>query len=96
MMGDEERVEMMNHHHRNQEHSYQEKMLEIWDEQAPRHQAAIKQDINNNAYVIMSSPKSPPNKSCVATATFHNLNEDNNDNNHNGLNLSEVGQNIYS
>uniref|UniRef100_A0A1J3F544 BHLH domain-containing protein n=2 Tax=Noccaea caerulescens TaxID=107243 RepID=A0A1J3F544_NOCCA len=89
MMGDEERVEMMNHHHRNQDHSYQEKMLEIWDEQAPRHQAAIKQDINNNAYVIMSSPKSPPNKSCVATATFHNLNEDNNDNNHNGLNLSE-------
>lgn len=95
MMGDEERVEMMNHHHRNQEHSYKEKMLEIWDvEQAPRHQAAIKQDINNNAYLIMSSPKSPPNKSCVATATFHNLNKDNNYNNHNGLNLSEVGQNI--
>ncbi|KFK40379.1 hypothetical protein AALP_AA3G365900 [Arabis alpina] len=87
MMGEEERMEIMNyHHHQNQQHSYQEKKLENWEEQVLRHQASMNQESKNtNGYVIMSSPNSPLNKSCVSTTTIHN----NNNNNHNGLNLSE-------
>ncbi|KAL1218050.1 Transcription factor [Cardamine amara subsp. amara] len=88
VMGEEERMEMMNHfHHQNQQCSYQEK-LENWEEPVLRHQAPMKQESNNNNdYVIMSSPNSPPNKSCV---TLHNINEDNKKSIHeNGLNLSE-------
>lgn len=85
-MGDEERMEMMNHyHHQNQQHSYQEKKLENWEEQNLSHEASIKQEIsNNNGYMI--------NKSCVTTTTIHNFNEDSNNSNINGLNFSEVGQ----
>ncbi|XP_019096721.1 PREDICTED: transcription factor bHLH133-like [Camelina sativa] len=90
MMGEEEKMEMMNRHHHNQQHSYQEKNIQNWGEQVLRHQASMKQESNNNnGYGIMSSPNSPPNKSCI---TIHNTNEDNKNNNnicHNGLNLSE-------
>ncbi|ESQ50377.1 hypothetical protein EUTSA_v10002020mg [Eutrema salsugineum] len=92
MVGDEEKMNVMNHHrHQNQQHNYQEKKLENWKEHFLRHQASIKQDINNNnGNVMMSSPNTPLNKSCVATTTtIHNINEENNNNNHNGLNLSE-------
>ncbi|XP_033134722.1 transcription factor bHLH133 isoform X2 [Brassica rapa] len=93
MMGDEERMEMMNHHHhhhQNQHHTYQEKKTENWEEEVLRHQASIKQEIsNNNGYMIISSPKSPLNKSCVTTTTIHNFNEDSNKNDNNGLNFSK-------
>ncbi|VYS52905.1 unnamed protein product [Arabidopsis thaliana] len=88
MMGEEEKMEMMNHyHHQNQHQSYQAKRIQNWEEQVLRHQASMKQESsNNNSYGIMSSPNSPPNKSC---ATIINTNEDNNNNIHSGLNLSE-------
>ncbi|XP_048597535.1 transcription factor bHLH133-like [Brassica napus] len=93
MMGDEERMEMMNHHHhhhQNQHHTYQEKKTENWEEEVLRHQASIKQEIsNNNGYMIISSPKSPLNKSCVTTTTIHNFNEDSNKNDNNGINFSK-------
>ncbi|RID48178.1 hypothetical protein BRARA_I04711 [Brassica rapa] len=93
MMGDEERMEMMNHHHhhhQNQQHTYQEKKTENWEEEVLRHQASIKQEIsNNNGYMIISSPKSPLNKSCVTTTTIHNFNEDSNKNDSNGINFSK-------
>ncbi|KAF3493735.1 hypothetical protein DY000_02057337 [Brassica cretica] len=98
MMGDEERMEMMNHyHHQNQQHSYQEKKLENWEEQILSHEASIKQEIsNNNGYMIISSPKSPLNKSCVTTTTIHNFNEDSNNSNINGLNFSECNSSEIS
>ncbi|KAF8118304.1 hypothetical protein N665_0005s0071 [Sinapis alba] len=94
MMRDEERMEMMNHHHhQNKQHSYQEKKLENWEEQVLRHQASIKQEINNNnGYIIMS----PLNKSCVTTTTIHNFNEDSNNNNSNGVNFSECNSSEVS
>ncbi|EOA30897.1 hypothetical protein CARUB_v10014044mg [Capsella rubella] len=83
MMGEEEKMEMMNHH-QNQHHSYQEKKIQNWEEHL-RNQSFMKQEING--YGIMSSPNSPLNKSCV---TIHNTNEDKNNNiHHNGLHLSE-------
>ncbi|KAG5386916.1 hypothetical protein IGI04_038386 [Brassica rapa subsp. trilocularis] len=44
---------------------------------------------NNNGYMIISSPKSPLNKSCVTTTTIHNFNEDSNKNDNNGINFSK-------
>ncbi|KAL0885526.1 hypothetical protein Bca101_009509 [Brassica carinata] len=97
MMGDEERMEMMNHHHH--QHSYQEKKLRNLEDRVLRHQASVKQEIsNNNGYMIMSSPKSPLNKSRVTTTRFHNFNEDSNNSNSNsnGLNLSECNSSEIS
>ncbi|CAN7032935.1 hypothetical protein HID58_029962 [Brassica napus] len=95
MMGEEERLEIMNHHNHHdgqQHHSFQGKMrLENWEEQVLSHQEAsmgvvdIKQESiinNNNGHHLICSPNSPPNKSCVTTTTTTSLNstDDNNNN----------------
>lgn len=97
MMGEEERLEIMNHHSHHGEqhhHSFQGKMrLENWEEQVLRHQQAsmgvvdIKQEsnINNNNGYLISSPNSPPNKSCVTTTTTTSLNSNDNTNNNNNM-----------
>ncbi|KAF8090727.1 hypothetical protein N665_0468s0005 [Sinapis alba] len=98
MMGEEERLEIMNHHNHHDEHrhhSFQGKMrLENWEEQEVlRHQQAsmgvvdIKQEsnINNNNGYLISSPNSPPNKSCVTTTTTTSLNSNDNTNNNNNM-----------
>ncbi|KAF8058163.1 hypothetical protein N665_1249s0006 [Sinapis alba] len=101
MMGEEERLEIMNHynHHDGQQehHSFQGKMrLENWEEQVLSHQQAsmgvvdIKQESiinNNNGHHLICSPNSPPNKSCVTTTTTTSLNsiDDNNNNNNNSM-----------
>lgn len=98
MMGEEERLEIMNHHiHHDgqQHHSFQGKMrLENWEEQVLSHQEAsmgvvdIKQESiinNNNGHHLICSPNSPPNKSCVTTTTTTttSLNSTDDDNNNN-------------
>ncbi|XP_018484923.1 transcription factor bHLH68 isoform X2 [Raphanus sativus] len=108
MMGEEERLEIMNHHKHHDEHhqhSFQGKMrLENWEEQVLRYQASmgvvdIKQEsnINNNNGYLISSPNSPPNKSCVTTTTTTSLNSnDNTNNNNNTLDFSSnhIGLNL--
>ncbi|KAF2585624.1 hypothetical protein F2Q70_00034393 [Brassica cretica] len=103
MMGEDERLEMMNHHKHHveqQHHNFQGKMgLENWEEQVLSHQQAsmgvddIKQEsnINNSNGYLTPSPNSPPNKSCVSTITTTSLNSnDDNNNNSNMLDFSSI------
>ncbi|CAH8364313.1 unnamed protein product [Eruca vesicaria subsp. sativa] len=104
MMGEEERLEIMNHHNHHdgqQHHSFQGNMrLENWEEQVLSHQQAsmgvvdIKQEsnINNSNGYLTCSPNSPLNKSCVTTTTTtttsFNSNDDNSNNNNTKLDFS--------
>ncbi|XP_056859306.1 transcription factor bHLH68 isoform X2 [Raphanus sativus] len=101
MMGEDERLEMMNqhnHHDEQQHHNFQGRMrLENWEEQVLSHQQAsmgvvdIKQEsnINNRNGYLVPSPNSPPNKSCVTTTTTTSLNS-NDDNNNSMLDFSSI------
>lgn len=106
-MGEQERLEILNHHNQHDEqqqhnHNFQGKMrLENWEEQVLRYQQAsmvavdIKQESNINGYLI-SSPNSPPNKSCVTTTTTTSLNSnDDNNNNNNMLDFSSNQNGLY-
>ncbi|CAN7070479.1 unnamed protein product [Brassica oleracea var. botrytis] len=102
MMGEDERLEMMNHHNHHveqQHHNFQGKMgLENWEEQVLSHQQAsmgvddIKQEsnINNSNGYLTPSPNSPPNKSCVSTITTTSLNSNDDNNNNNNNNNSSM------
>ncbi|CAH8322497.1 unnamed protein product [Eruca vesicaria subsp. sativa] len=97
MMGEDERLETMNHHNHHDEqqhHDFQGKMrLENWEEQVLSHQQAsmgvvdIKQEsnINNSSGYLVPSPNSPPNKSCVTTTTTTSLNSNDDNNNNNSM-----------
>ena len=101
-MGEDERLEMMNHHNHHveqQHHNFQGKMgLENWEEQVLSHQQAsmgvddIKQEsnINNSNGYLTPSPNSPPNKSCVSTITTTSLNSNDDNNNNNNNNNSSM------